>query len=232
MRNKADFDEPRITTDADANHKVIWDCVFYKVEKPSVDVPSLHESIYFKAEACDELYRLIGEEPPKRYEGIQAVNLPPEIAKKVDLTLKFIDTEDYESSVRVVSKIDEIKGRISSAEADMENLKDIKPNLWNKVFRHSEVKKREISSANLRNNKIELEQVYDELNKITQKMMCENFEDDSENRTTKESIEIDYPEEKSLDENMDFNQLSSFLDNEEEEQDEVLDLTSKSGRSL
>lgn len=60
----------------------------------------------------------------------------------------------------------------------------------------------------------------------------ENFEDDSENRTTKESIEIDYPEEKSLDENMDFNQLSSFLDNEEEEQDEVLDLTSKSGRSL
>ncbi|MFR5050240.1 MAG: hypothetical protein ACLTCP_02175, partial [Ruminococcus bicirculans (ex Wegman et al. 2014)] len=100
------------------------------------------------------------------------------------------------------------------------------------VFRHSEVKKREISSANLRNNKIELEQVYDELNKITQKMMCENFEDDSENRTTKESIEIDYPEEKSLDENMDFNQLSSFLDNEEEEQDEVLDLTSKSGRSL
>ena len=229
---KADFDEPRITTDADANHKVIWDCVFYKVEKPSVDVPSLHESIYFKAEACDELYRLIGEEPPKRYEGIQAVNLPPEIAKKVDLTLKFIDTEDYESSVRVVSKIDEIKGRISSAEADMENLKDIKPNLWNKVFRHSEVKKREISSANLRNNKIELEQVYDELNKITQKMMCENFEDDSENRTTKESIEIDYPEEKSLDENMDFNQLSSFLDNEEEEQDEVLDLTSKSGRSL
>lgn len=63
-------------------------------------------------------------------------------------------------------------------------------------------------------------------------MMCENFEDDSENRTTKESIEIDYPEEKSLDENMDFNQLSSFLDNEEEEQDEVLDLTSKSGRSL
>ena len=70
------------------------------------------------------------------------------------------------------------------------------------------------------------------MNKITQKMMCENFEDDSENRTTKESIEIDYPEEKSLDENMDFNQLSSFLDNEEEEQDEVLDLTSKSGRSL
>ena len=61
-------------------------------------------------------------------------------------------------------------------------------------------------------------------------MMCENFEDDSENRTTKESIEIDYPEEKSLDENMDFNQLPSFLDNEE--QDEVLDLTSKSGRSL
>ena len=229
---KADFDEPRITTDADANHKVIWDCVFYKVEKPSVDVPSLHESIYFKAEACDELYRLIGEEPPKRYEGIQAVKLPPEIAKKVDLTLKFIDTEDYESSVRVISKIDEIKGRISSAEADMENLKDIKPNLWNKIFRHSEVKKREISSANLRNNKIELEQVYDELNKITQKMMCENFEDDSENRTTKESIEIDYPEEKSFDENMDFNQLSSFLDNEEEEQDEVLDLTSKSGRSL
>lgn len=225
---KADFDEPRITTDA--NHKVIWDCVFYKVEEPSADVSSLYESHYFKAEACDELYRLIGEEPPKRYEGIQAVQLPPEIAKKVDLTLKFIDTEDYESSVRVVSKIDKIKGRI--AEADMENLKDIKPNLWNKIFRHSEVKKREISSANLRNNKIELEQVYDELNKITQKMMCENFEDDSENRTTKESIEIDYPEEKSLDENMDFNQLSSFLDNEEEEQDEVLDLTSKSGRSL
>ena len=225
---KADFDEPRITTDA--NHKVIWDCVFYKVEEPSADVSSLYESHYFKAEACDELYRLIGEEPPKRYEGIQAVKLPPEIAKKVDLTLKFIDTEDYESSVRVISKIDEIKGRISFAEADMENLKDIKPNLWNKIFRHSEVKKREISSANLRNNKIELDQVYDELNEITQKMMCENFEDYSENRTTKESIEIDCPEEKSLDENMDFNQLPSFLDNEE--QDEVLDLTSKSGRSL
>lgn len=225
---KADFDEPRITTDA--NHKVIWDCVFYKVEEPSADVSSLYESHYFKAEACDELYRLIGEEPPKRYEGIQAVKLPPEIEKKVDLTLKFIDTEDYESSVRVISKIDEIKGRISFAEADMENLKDIKPNLWNKIFRHSEVKKREISSANLRNNKIELDQVYDELNEITQKMMCENFEDYSENRTTKESIEIDCPEEKSLDENMDFNQLPSFLDNEE--QDEVLDLTSKSGRSL
>ena len=75
-----------------------------------------------------------------------------------------------------------------------------------------------------------LDQVYDELNEITQKMMCENFEDYSENRTTKESIEIDCPEEKSLDENMDFNQLPSFLDNEE--QDEVLVLTSKSGRSL
>lgn len=227
---KADFDEPRITTDA--NHKVIWDCVFYKVEEPSVDVSSLYESHYFKAEACDELYRLIGEEPPKRYEGIQAVKLPFEIADKIDLTLKFIDTEDYESSVRVISKIDEIKGRISSAEADMENLKDIKPNLWNKIFRHSEVKKREIASANLRNNKIELEQVYDELNEITQKMMCEKFEDYSKNRTTKESIGIDYPEEKSLDENMDFNQLPSFLDNEEDEQDEVLDLTSKSRRSL
>ena len=42
----------------------------------------------------------------------------------------------------------------------------------------------------------------------------------------------DKREEKALDENMDFNQLPSFLDNEEEEQDEVLDLTSKSGRSL
>ena len=60
----------------------------------------------------------------------------------------------------------------------------------------------------------------------------QSFEDYSENRTTKESIGIDYPEEKSLDENMDFNQLPSFLDNEEDEQDEVLDLTSKSRRSL
>lgn len=224
---QTEFYEHRITTDKNIIQKAYWQCMD---KNHSMYVPEDYNP--FTKEACDKLYRLIGENPPRRYEGIQAVKLPFEIADKIDLTLKFIDTEDYESSVRVISKIDEIKGRISSAEADMENLKDIKPNLWNKIFRHSEVKKREISSANLRDNKIELEQVYDELNEITQKMMCENFEDYSENRTTKESIEIDYPEEKSLDENMDFNQLPSFLDNEEDEQDEVLDLTSKSGRSL
>lgn len=181
----------------------------------------------FTKEACDKLYRLIGEEPPKRYEGIQAVKLPFEIADKIDLTLKLVDTElykiacienqkdlleganletaidsmkeKYESSMKVISKIDEIKSKINANEADVESLKGIKPNFVNKVFRHSEIKKREIASANLKNNKAELEQAYSELDRISHSMeyVREKFADYySENLSScKPSIKIHFPDD-------------------------------------
>lgn len=45
--------------------------------------------------------------------------------------------------MKAISKINEIKNRMSAIETDIEKLKDIKPNLVNKVFRHSEMKKAE-----------------------------------------------------------------------------------------
>lgn len=41
---------------------------------PNMYVPEDYNP--FTEEACDELYRLIGENPPQRYEGIQTIKLP------------------------------------------------------------------------------------------------------------------------------------------------------------
>lgn len=186
---QTEFYEHRITTDKNIIQKAYWECMD---KCPNMYVPEDYNP--FTEEACDELYRLIGENPPQRYEGIQTIKLPFEIADKIDLTLKLVDTElykiacienqkdlleganletaidsmkeKYESSMKVISKIDEIKSKISANEADVESLKGIKPNFVNKVFRHSEIKKREIASANLKNNKAELEQAYSELDRI------------------------------------------------------------------
>lgn len=219
---QTEFYEHRITTDKNIIQKAYWQCMD---KNHSMYVPEDYAP--FTKEACDKLYRLIGEEPPKRYEGIQAVKLPFEIADKIDLTLKLVDTElykiacienqkdlleganletaidsmkeKYESSMKVISKIDEIKSKISANEADIKSLKDIKPNLVNKVFRHSEIKKREIASANLKNNKAELEQAYSELDEISHSMenLREKFADYySENLSScKPSIKIHFPDD-------------------------------------
>ena len=219
---QTEFYEHRITTDKNIIQKAYWQCMD---KNHSMYVPEDYNP--FTKEACDKLYRLIGEEPPKRYEGIQAVKLPFEIADKIDLTLKLVDTElykiacienqkdlleganletaidsmkeKYESSMKVISKIDEIKSKINANEADVESLKGIKPNFVNKVFRHSEIKKREIASANLKNNKAELEQAYSELDRISHSMeyVREKFADYySENLSScKPSIKIHFPDD-------------------------------------
>lgn len=219
---QTEFYEHRITTDKNIIQKANWQCMD---KNHSMYVPEDYNP--FTKEACDKLYRLIGEEPPKRYEGIQAVKLPFEIADKIDLTLKLVDTElykiacienqkdlleganletaidsmkeKYESSMKVISKIDEIKSKINANEADVESLKGIKPNFVNKVFRHSEIKKREIASANLKNNKAELEQAYSELDRISHSMeyVREKFADYySENLSScKPSIKIHFPDD-------------------------------------
>ena len=219
---QTEFYEHRITTDKNIIQKAYWQCMD---KNHSMYVPEDYNP--FTKEACDKLYRLIGEEPPKRYEGIQAVKLPFEIADKIDLTLKLVDTElykiacienqkdlleganletaidsmkeKYESSMKVISKIDEIKSKINANEADVESLKGIKPNFVNKVFRHSEIKKRKIASANLKNNKAELEQAYSELDRISHSMeyVREKFADYySENLSScKPSIKIHFPDD-------------------------------------
>lgn len=219
---QTEFYEHRITTDKNIIQKAYWECMD---KCPNMYVPEDYNP--FTEEACDELYRLIGENPPQRYEGIQTIKLPFEIADKIDLTLKLVDTElykiacienqkdlleganletaidsmkeKYESSMKVISKIDEIKSKINANEADVESLKDIKPNFVNKVFRHSEIKKREIASANLKNNKAELEQAYSELDRISHSMeyVREKFADYySENLSScKPSIKIHFPDD-------------------------------------
>lgn len=219
---QTEFYEHRITTDKNIIQKAYWECMD---KCPNMYVPEDYNP--FTEEACDELYRLIGENPPQRYEGIQTIKLPFEIADKIDLTLKLVDTElykiacienqkdlleganletaidsmkeKYESSMKVISKIDEIKNRMSANEADVESLKGIKPNFVNKVFRHSEIKKREIASANLKNNKAELEQAYSELDRISHSMeyVREKFADYySENLSScKPSIKIHFPDD-------------------------------------
>ena len=219
---QTEFYEHRITTDKNIIQKAYWQCMD---KNHSMYVPEDYNP--FTKEACDKLYRLIGENPPRRYEGIQTIKLPFEIADKIDLTLKLVDTElykiacienqkdlleganletaidsmkeKYESSMKVISKIDEIKSKISANEADVESLKGIKPNFVNKVFRHSEIKKREIASANLKNNKAELEQAYSELDRISHSMeyVREKFADYySENLSScKPSIKIHFPDD-------------------------------------
>jgi hypothetical protein len=219
---QTEFYEHRITTDKNIIQKAYWECMD---KCPNMYVPEDYNP--FTEEACDELYRLIGENPPQRYEGIQTIKLPFEIADKIDLTLKLVDTElykiacienqkdlleganletaidsmkeKYESSMKVISKIDEIKSKINANEADVESLKGIKPNFVNKVFRHSEIKKREIASANLKNNKAELEQAYSELDRISHSMeyVREKFADYySENLSScKPSIKIHFPDD-------------------------------------
>lgn len=219
---QTEFYEHRITTDKNIIQKAYWECMD---KCPNMYVPEDYNP--FTEEACDELYRLIGENPPQRYEGIQTIKLPFEIADKIDLTLKLVDTElykiacienqkdlleganletaidsmkeKYESSMKVISKIDEIKSKISANEADVESLKGIKPNFVNKVFRHSEIKKREIASDNLKNNKAELEQAYSELDRISHSMeyVREKFADYySENLSScKPSIKIHFPDD-------------------------------------
>lgn len=219
---QTEFYEHRITTDKNIIQKAYWECMD---KCPNMYVPEDYNP--FTEEACDELYRLIGENPPQRYEGIQTIKLPFEIADKIDLTLKLVDTElykiacienqkdlleganletaidsmkeKYESSMKVISKIDEIKSKISANEADVESLKGIKPNFVNKVFRHSEIKKKEIASANLKNNKAELEQAYSELDRISHSMeyVREKFADYySENLSScKPSIKIHFPDD-------------------------------------
>lgn len=216
------FYEHRTTTDADALQKASMEC-FEKCV--SFEPPENYYS--FDAKTCDELYTLIGEKPPKRYKGVDAVKLPFETSKKVDLIIKLIDTElykiacienqkdllegtnletaidsmkeRYESSMKVISKIDEIKSKISANEADIENLKDIKPNLVNRVLRHSEMKKSRIAKENLMKNKAELEQAYSELDGISHSMeyVREKFADCySENLSScKSSIKIHYPDD-------------------------------------
>lgn len=219
---QTEFYEHRITTDKNIIQKAYWECMD---KCPNMYVPEDYNP--FTEEACDELCRLIGENPPQRYEGIQTIKLPFEIADKIDLTLKLVDTElykiacienqkdlleganletaidsmkeKYESSMKVISKIDEIKSKINANEADVESLKGIKPNFVNKVFRHSEIKKREIASANLKNNKAELEQAYSELDRISHSMeyVREKFADYySENLSScKPSIKIHFPDD-------------------------------------
>lgn len=219
---QTEFYEHRITTDKNIIQKAYWECMD---KCPNMYVPEDYNP--FTEEACDELYRLIGENPPQRYEGIQTIKLPFEIADKIDLTLKLVDTElykiacienqkdlleganletaidsmkeKYESSMKVISKIDEIKSKISANEADVESLKGIKPNFVNKIFRHSEIKKKEIASANLKNNKAELEQAYSELDRISHSMeyVREKFADYySENLSScKPSIKIHFPDD-------------------------------------
>lgn len=219
---QTEFYEHRITADKNIIQKAYWECMD---KCPNMYVPEDYNP--FTEEACDELYRLIGENPPQRYEGIQTIKLPFEIADKIDLTLKLVDTElykiacienqkdlleganletaidsmkeKYESSMKVISKIDEIKSKINANEADVESLKGIKPNFVNKVFRHSEIKKREIASANLKNNKAELEQAYSELDRISHSMeyVREKFADYySENLSScKPSIKIHFPDD-------------------------------------
>ena len=219
---QTEFYEHRITTDKNIIQKAYWQCMD---KNHSMYVPEDYNP--FTKEACDKLYRLIGENPPRRYEGIQTIKLPFEIADKIDLTLKLVDTElykiacienqkdlleganletaidsmkeKYESSMKVISKIDEIKSKISANEADIKSLKDIKPNFVNKVFRHSEIKKREIASANLKNNKAELEQAYSELDEISHSMenLREKFADCyTKNLTSYEqSIKVYYPDD-------------------------------------
>lgn len=219
---QTEFYEHRITTDKNIIQKAYWECMD---KCPNMYVPEDYNP--FTEEACDELYRLIGENPPQRYEGIQTIKLPFEIADKIDLTLKLVDTElykiacienqkdlleganletaidsmkeKYESSMKVISKIDEIKSKINANEADVESLKGINPNFVNKVFRHSEIKKREIASANLKNNKAELEQAYSELDRISHSMeyVREKFADYySENLSScKPSIKIHFPDD-------------------------------------
>lgn len=219
---QTEFYEHRITTDKNIIQKAYWECMD---KCPNMYVPEDYNP--FTEEACDELCRLIGENPPQRYEGIQTIKLPFEIADKIDLTLKLVDTElykiacienqkdlleganletaidsmkeKYESSMKVISKIDEIKSKISANEADVESLKGIKPNFVNKVFRHSEIKKKEIASANLKNNKAELEQAYSELDRISHSMeyVREKFADYySENLSScKPSIKIHFPDD-------------------------------------
>ena len=219
---QTEFYEHRITTDKNIIQKAYWECMD---KCPNMYVPEDYNP--FTEEACDELCRLIGENPPQRYEGIQTIKLPFEIADKIDLTLKLVDTElykiacienqkdlleganletaidsmkeKYESSMKVISKIDEIKSKINANEADVESLKGIKPNFVNKVFRHSEIKKREIASANLKNNKAELEQAYSELDRVSHSMeyVREKFADYySENLSScKPSIKIHFPDD-------------------------------------
>jgi Uncharacterized protein conserved in bacteria len=219
---QTEFYEHRITTDKNIIQKAYWECMD---KCPNMYVPEDYNP--FTEEACDELCRLIGENPPQRYGGIQTIKLPFEIADKIDLTLKLVDTElykiacienqkdlleganletaidsmkeKYESSMKVISKIDEIKSKINANEADVESLKGIKPNFVNKVFRHSEIKKREIASANLKNNKAELEQAYSELDRISHSMeyVREKFADYySENLSScKPSIKIHFPDD-------------------------------------
>lgn len=219
---QTEFYEHRITTDTDVLHEASSECF-----KQCIGIQPPESYYSFSVEACDDLYRLIGEKPPQRYKGVDAVKLPPEIADKIDLTLNLVNIElykidnvgnqkdlleginletaidsmkeRYESSMKVISKIDEIKSKISVNEAEIENLKDIKPNLVNKVFRHSEMKKSRIAKENLMKNKAELEQAYSELGRISHSMeyVREKFADCySENLSScKPSIKIHYPDD-------------------------------------
>lgn len=219
---QTEFCEHRITTDADALQKASMECFEQCV---GFEPPENYYS--FDAKTCDELYTLIGEKPPKRYEGIQTVKLLPEIADKIDLTLNLINIElykvdnagnlkdlfegknfetaidsmkkRYESSMKAISKINEIKNRMSAIETDIEKLKDIKPNLVNKVFRHSEMKKSRKAKENLMKNKAELEQAYSELDRISHSMeyVREKFSDYyTENLSScKPSIKIHFPDD-------------------------------------
>ena len=219
---QTEFCEHRITTDEDALQKASMEC-FEKCV--GFEPPENYYS--FDAKTCDELYTLIGEKPPKRYEGIQTVKLPPEIADKIDLTLNLVNIElykidnagnlkdlfegknletaidsmkkRYESSMKAISKINEIKNRMSAIETDIEKLKDIKPNLVNKVFRHSEMKKSRKAKENLMKNKAELEQAYSELDRISHSMeyVREKFADYyTENLSScKPSIKIHFPDD-------------------------------------
>lgn len=222
---QTEFCEHRITTDADALQKASMECFEQCV---GFEPPENYYS--FDAKTCDELYALIGEKPPKRYEGIQTVKLLPEIADKIDLTLNLINIElykvdnagnqkdlfegknletaidsmkeRYESSMKAISKIDEIKNRMSAIETDIEKLKDIKPNLVNKVFRHSEMKKSRKAKENMMKNKAELEQAYSELDRISHSMeyVREKFADYyAENLSScKPSIKIHFPDDEKL----------------------------------
>ena len=83
---QTEFCEHRITTDEDALQKSKYGMFLKSVL--ALNLPRIITLLMQKT--CDELYTLIGEKPPKRYEGIQTVKLPPEIADKIDLTLNLV----------------------------------------------------------------------------------------------------------------------------------------------
>ncbi len=215
------FYEHRLTKD----EKELQDMCQYCASECDFYISQSHR--YFTEAECDELYSIIGKKPPERYKGVDFTKLPHTTLRKIDLTQDLIDMElykivnagnqkelligkdleiaidsmkeGYESSMKVISKIDEIKSKISANEVDIENLKDIKPNLVNKVFRHSEMKKNRIVKENLMKNKAALEQAYSELDRISHSMeyVREKFADYySENLSSCEpSIKLHFPDD-------------------------------------